>query len=147
MADRFITSADAVITLSIVGLFNDVPQQIQGFATDDVFDVDQIKSVELMMGVDGNLSGGFVYQEVPMSVSLQADSDSNDIFDAWWNQMQSARKPYKAEGRILLPSLGFKFVAHKGFLTGYKPAPPGKRVLQPRTYQITWARVVPQPAT
>lgn len=139
-----ITAANAVLTLAIAQLFP-IPQQLQGFATDDVYDVPTIKSVEVLMGVDGVLSAGFIYAEVPQDIHLQADSPSNAIFDTWWSQMQAARDVYEASGLILLPGLKSKFQQTRGFLTGYKPVPAGKRVLQPRTYQITWERIAPAP--
>lgn len=139
-----ITSANAVLMLSIPLLFP-IPQQLQGFATDDIYDVPQIKSVEVQMGVDGVLSGGFVHTQITQSITLQADSVSNDIFDTWWTQMQAAQDTYEANGIIQLPSIGTKFAQTKGFLTGYKPLPAGKRILQPRTYEITWERIAPAP--
>ena len=63
-----ITSANAIFLLSISGLYS-VPQQLQGFAADDIFDVSGVSPGEVMMGVDGKLSGGFVYNPVSMSIS------------------------------------------------------------------------------
>ena len=140
-----ITAANAVLTLAIAGVIPN-PVQLQGFAPDDVFDIPQLKSVETLMGVDGLLSTGFVFTPVTQTVSLQADSASNDIFDAWWTQMQAARETYEAEGLIVLPSIGKKYTLVQGSLTGYKPAPSGKKLLQPRVHEITWARIVPAPA-
>lgn len=139
-----ITSANAILMLSQPILFP-APQQIQGFAADDVYDVDQIKSVETQMGVDGVLSAGFVYVEVTQNITLQADSLSNDFFDVWWTQMQAAQDTYPVTGIITLPSIATKFSQRQGYLTGYQPIPNAKRVLQPRRYQITWGRVSPSP--
>ena len=139
-----ITSANTVLTLAIPLLFP-TPQQIQGFATDDIYDIPSIRSVEVQMGVDGVLSGGFVFVQVPQTITLQADSPSNDFFDAWWAQMQAAREVYTAEGRIVLPSIRTKFVQVNGYLTGYKPAPAAKKTLQPRPYEITWESIAPAP--
>lgn len=139
-----ITSANAVLMISIPPLFA-IPQQLQGFATDDIYDIPAIKSVEVMMGVDGKLSGGFVFAQVPQSITLQADSASNAVFDTWWNQMQAAKDTYIASGLIKLPGVFTKFSQRVGYLTGYKPAPAGKRVLQPRTYEITWQSIIPAP--
>lgn len=135
-----ITSANAVLTISIPLLFP-TPQQIQGFAPDDVFDIPQLRSVETMMGVDGVLSTGFVFVAIPQTISLQADSVSNDIFDVWWGQMQATLDTYEANGQIVLPSIGRKYILTQGSLTGYKPAPAAKKLLQPRQHEITWARV------
>lgn len=139
-----LTAADTVLMLSQPILFP-VPVQLQGFAADDVYDVDQIKSVEVSMGVDGVLSGGFVFQEVVQNITLQADSDSNDFFDIWWLQMQAAKTTYPVNGLISLPAVATKFAQIKGFLTGYSPAPAAKRILQPRKHQITWEKIAPAP--
>ena len=143
MAD--IGSSNSVLMLSIATLFP-TPQQLQGFGVDDIYDVPQIKSVETMMGVDGVLSAGFVYVQIVQHVTLQADSASNDIFDTWWTQMQAGQTTYAAQGLIRLPSVATKFTQTNGFLTGYKPLPAGKKLLQPRTHEITWERVAPAPA-
>lgn len=139
-----ITSANAILTLSVLPLFP-VPQQIQGFAVDDIYDVDAIKSVETMMGVDGVLSGGFVFVEITQNISLMADSASNLFFDTWWTQMQAAEDVYTASGQIVLPSISTKFNMLNGFLTGYKPIADAKKVLQPRKFQIMWNSVAPAP--
>lgn len=139
-----ITSANAILVLSIPPLFA-IPQQLQQFATDDIYDVPSIKSVETMMGVDGVLSGGFVFVEIPQSITLQADSPSNLVFDIWWTQMQAAKEVYVANGQIKLPGINTKFNQTRGFLTGYKPVPAGKKVLQSRQYEITWQSIVPSP--
>lgn len=130
--------------LSVVPIFA-VPQQLQGFGVDDVYDVPQIRSVETMMGVDGILSGGFVFVAIPQTITLQADSASNRLFDTWWTQMQAAKDVYIANGLIKLPGIATKFIQSTGYLTGYKPVPAGKKVLQPRTYEITWGTIVPAP--
>ena len=139
-----ITSANAVLTLSIFPLFP-IPQQLQGFGTDDIYDIPRIRSVETMMGVDGVLSGGFVFTAIPQEITLQVDSASNRIFDTWWTQMQAAKETYIAMGSMQLPGVRTKFVQSQGYLTGYSPAPAGKRVLQARRYEITWQSVIPAP--
>jgi hypothetical protein len=139
-----ITSADAILTLAIDTIFP-LPVQLQGFGVDDVYDVPAIRSAETQMGVDGVLSAGFVFVAITQSITLQADSASNALFDAWWNQMQAAKTTYAAQGNIRLNSIKTRFVQTKGFLTSYKPLPAGKRVLQARTHEITWERVAPSP--
>jgi hypothetical protein len=139
-----ITSSNAVLTLAIATLFP-IPQQLHGFGTDDIYDIPRIRSVEIMMGVDGVLSGGFIYAAVPMEITLQADSLSNRIFDTWNSQMQAAGETYIAQGNIRLPGVATKFALLTGFLTGYSPSPAAKKVLQPRRYEITWQKIAPAP--
>lgn len=140
-----ITASNAVVMLSILGLYN-TPQQLQGFSADDVYNIAQIRSVETVMGVDGILSGGFVFSSVVQGITLQADSASNTLFDAWWLQMQASGDVFTAEGLIRLNSVATKFTQVKGFLTAYTPIASAKRILQPRTHEITWERVFPSPA-
>lgn len=140
-----ITSANAILTLAIPPLFP-TPQQLQQFAADDVYGVDQIKSVETMMGVDGVMTAGFVFVEVKQTIHLMADSPSCFVFDTWWSQMQAAEDVFYAFGLIVLPAVLTKFVQTRGALTGYSPVPAAKKVLQPRAFEITWNRVQPQPS-
>lgn len=137
-----ITGANAVFQLAITGLFP-APQQLQGFAADDVFTVDQLKSAETLMGVDGTLSAGFVFVPVEMNISLQADSPSTSLFDIWWSSQQTAEDLFYATGIVVLTSIGSKWNLTKGVLTGYQPLPNTKKLLQPRVHQITWQSVVP----
>jgi hypothetical protein len=140
-----ITAADLVLTLSIPLLFP-VPQQMQGFATDEAFDIPTIKSAEVMMGVDGVMSVGFVFVPIIQTISLQADSLSNSFFDVWWAQQQATKSTFRASGLIKLPSISSKYILTQGSLTGYKPAPNAKKLLQPRTHEITWQGFAPAPA-
>lgn len=139
-----ITAANAVLTLTIPPLFV-APQQLQGFGVDDVYGLPQIKSVEVMMGVDGIMSMGFVKVPIPQTFTLKADSPSISLFDIWWQQMQAAGDTFSASGLIRLPGLGKKYIMNVGGLTGYKPAPDAKKLLQDQTYEITWQSIFSAP--
>ncbi|MDE2472010.1 MAG: hypothetical protein KGL35_25590 [Bradyrhizobium sp.] len=141
---KTITSANAVYGLSIVGLFP-TPQQLQGFATDDIFDTASLAPAETMMGVDGKLSAGFVYVPVVQTISLQADSDSNGLFEAWYAAQIAASETYRCNAVVRLVSVGRSYQLTNGVLTGYVAIADAKKVLQPRKYQITWERVVGVP--
>jgi hypothetical protein len=137
-----ITSANAQILLSIPSLFP-IPQALQGFAAEDVFDVDPIEPVEAIMGVDGILSAGFVFVPVSQNFALQADSPSIILFDTWWTAMQIAKDVYFATATILLPGLGKKWAMNTGVLRSYKPMPDAKKVLQPQRFRIEWQSALP----
>lgn len=139
-----ITGATAAYLLSVRGLYDD-PQPLQGFAADDVFSTPAIKSVETLMGVDGFLSGGYVFTEIVQTISLQADSDSCDIFDNWWASQQAEEDTFIADAVIRLKALGRKWTMTRGFLTSYAPIPDVKKLLQPRKFEITWNLSSPSP--
>lgn len=139
-----LTAANSIYMLTVIGLF-DTPQQLQGFSADDMWDTDAVESVETLMGVDGILSGGWVPTPKKQMISLQADSASNLIFDAWATAQESARELYIAGGIIRLPGIRTSYALVKGFLTTYRPMPPVKKILQPRQYGVTWGSILPAP--
>jgi hypothetical protein len=118
-----------------------IPQQLQGFATDDVFDTPSIKSAQVQMGVDGNMSAGFVFVEIPQSYRFQGDSPSCDVFDNWWAANQAANDEFFANATISLKALGKKYTMTKGVLTDYKPTSEVKALIQRREFTITWNRL------
>lgn len=141
---RTITSANSVFTLLIPQVFP-APVTLQGYAVDDAFDTETVETAEAIMGVDGRMSAGFTPFITPMSVHLQADSDSIALFDDWLGAMDQAQEVYFAQGTILLPSVGRAYAMTQGVLTNAKRIPDAKKVLQPVVYTIKWEVVVPAP--
>ena len=139
-----ITSANAVFLIS-VPLILPVPQQLQGFAADDIFDMDDVDSTDTMMGVDGVLSGGMIYAPKPQNIALQADSGSVSFFEAWYQMQQGNAAAYAAQGNVTFTSIGRSYQLLTGFLTRYKPMADAKKVLQPRKFRVTWQQVIPVP--
>lgn len=141
---KTLTSANCVIMLGITGIFT-VPQQLQGFEVDDIFSMGSVKSVETKMGVDGKLSAGWVPTEKTMGITLQADSDSNDLFEAWWQTQEAARETFPAFGVISIPSLSQSYALTTGYLGDYNPIPDAKKIMQARKYSIVWGTILGSP--
>lgn len=141
---KSITSANAIVTIAIPGLYA-VPQQLQGFSADNVYDTPSQDTVETAMGVDGILSGGFVFNPTEQTFSLQSDSDSNIIFETWAAAQKTQKDVYVANGTTVLPSLKQQWVMTKGFLVNFPFIPTAAKILQPRRYVVRWESVVPQP--
>ena len=139
-----ITAANSVFLLSVAGVY-DVPQQLQGYATDDAFATESVQIVETMMGIDGILSAGFVHAPRSISVTLQADSPSNALFDNWAAAMEAAREVYAGNATISLPGPGLTYALRKGFLTQYTPISDVRKVLQPRKYTVVFQTVLATP--
>lgn len=135
-----LTSANSKMSLSVPDVFP-VPQAIQGYAADDAFDTDNVAPNEVLMGVDGLLSGGYTPYPVKLKIMLQANSPSIATLDQWAQAMGQATDAFPANLTIVAPSLGKIFTFTKGFLTGYVPTPPGKKIFQPQTFEITFESV------
>jgi hypothetical protein len=137
-----ITSANAVLMLAVVPVYA-VPQQIQGFSTDDAFDVEAAEFAQVMMGVDGKMSAGFVPNVTRMTINLQADSTSMSFFENWDQAQKVSQDLYPASGTITLPSLSKSYTMSNGILTSIVQAPRAGKVLQPRAFTITWQSITP----
>lgn len=139
-----ITSANSILLLGVTGLYT-VPQQLQGFGSDDAYSMDPVDNAEVMMGVDGIMSSGYIPQIKVMNVTLQADSASNTFFEAWYAAQEAAREIYPAFGVINQSSIGRSYTLTNGVLSNYAPLSDAKKVLQPRKFQIKWNVVVGLP--
>lgn len=136
---KSLTAANAIILISVPGLFN-VAQQLQQFAADDIFGTEPVERTEVAMGVDGFLSAGFVHVAIKQSYTLMADSDSNQLFDDWDAANQAAGETFPATGFVELTSVGSKWAMTRGFLTTFQPLPDAGKILKPRRHTITWER-------
>lgn len=137
-----ITGATSSIAISVNTVFPS-PQTLFGFEADNVFETEAIDSAEFYMGVDGKLSGGFVFVPVRQTIMLQADSPSCALFDIWWSSMQSNKDVFFANGVANLFAISQKWQMNNGLLTSYKPMSDVKKLLQPRHFTITWESISP----
>lgn len=135
-----ITSANAVYLLSISALFP-VPQQLQQFSTDEIYATDPLEAAEIMMGVDGFLSAGFVFVPIMQTIMLQADSVSSAVFDAWWANQQQQKDLFFATGSITLPSIKLKYTMSQGVLKTYQALADAGKTLKPRKFTIAWQNI------
>lgn len=140
-----ITSSNAIIMLSVPGLF-DLPQQIQQFSADNVYGADSLEIAETAQGVDGILTGGFVYNPLNQSFELMADSPSNTFFDTVALRQRADQALYRIQGTTLLTSVGTKFTMRRGILVTWTPMPEAGRVLKARRHTVRWERVIPSPS-
>lgn len=138
-----LTVANSVLSLTVEALFPQA-QRLQGYAADDVYDVDAVENGEFSMGIDGNLSAGFVYNEIPFTLTLQADSPSLVLFENVWNYEASNRTKLQCDLSVSLPANGKRYDLKKGYVRSYK-APAGKKILQPGVVVLTFGRMQPSP--
>lgn len=147
---RTITSANGKLVLTVRNLLGAPvvgPFTVQGFATDDAFATEVADSAEAVMGVDGKMSAGYTPFITRQTITLQADSPSIDLFDAWLGAQQVQRDMLFGDGVLSLPGLGKSWALIKGALTRITPIPQGKKTLQPVTYEIAWETVQSAPVS
>jgi hypothetical protein len=138
---RTLSTFNSVLTLTVSTL--DIgPIQIQGFATDDAFDAPDVKPVEVMIGVDGQKSSGYVAYLVPFKFTLQATSTSIDVMDAIQEGINALGDDVAIGMSLESPALGKLWTGTNGSLTSYKPTPQGKKLLGPQSYEITFEQLI-----
>lgn len=137
-----ITSVNAVLLLSAPGVWSG-PQQIQGFSTDNIFEADALDVAEVLMGLDGGLSAGFIYKEQSIGYTLQAGSPSIPLFDALYVQSKQTQSIYWLSGSITLNSINMKYALVNGVLKTYPAVSSGGKVLSPRKFTIVWESISP----
>lgn len=132
-----LTAANSALSLIVRGFFP-IPQAIQGYATDDAFATDDVNNAEVQMGVDGNLSAGFVPTPTVLNITLQADSPSIAMFDAVLAAQKAQKELMVWDGVMIIPGTGNKYAFTKGYMTSNSPTDTAKKILQPRKFQITY---------
>ncbi|MEF3068042.1 phage tail fiber protein [Pandoraea apista] len=137
-----ITAANSIFLLSVGGIFP-VAQQLQGFAADAAFAFDSVEPAEVVMGVDGNMSAGYVPYITVQTISIMPDSPSLSIFETWLQATNTTREVFYADAQITLPSIGRKFILSRGVLTSAKTAPDVKKVLGASEFKVSWNTVAP----
>ena len=140
-----LSNANSVLLLKIERLYP-VPLPIQGYSVDDAFTVPDVTSGETMMGVDGHLSAGYTPYEVPLEITLMADSASNIIMDQWIGAEQISKDKYVADVTLLIQGTGALYTFTRGFLKSFTPLPAGRKVLQPRKFTLGFESMTVGPA-
>lgn len=139
-----ITSANAVLMIGVTGLPNyTVATQLQGFMADAAFAADDVDLAEVVIGVDGYIAGGWIPQLNQQTISIQAGSPSEDLFEQWKLAENAAEEKMLAFGTLQLPSVGKKYTLSNGFLMRFSPHAEGRKTLQGRAFRITWGSITP----
>lgn len=143
-----ITSANAVLTISprTVGLIGSGGAfTVEGFASDSAFMGEDVDTAEARIGTDGKASFGFTPYLTKQTITLQADSPSIALFEAIVGAQNTLRQPIILDQVLAIPAIQKSYVFTKGAITRITPFTPGKKVLEPLSYELTWETVAPAP--
>lgn len=138
-----LTVANSAIAMTTEALFPSAVN-LQGYSADDAFESDTVENGEFSMGIDGQLSAGFVFNATQLTLTFQADSPSLDLFEQIYLYEQANRTKLQQEITISLPSKGRRYDYQQGYMVSYK-APAGKKILQPGVVVFTFKRLQPSP--
>lgn len=142
MAD--ITSANSILALGVTNFYA-APQTLSGFAADDMYSMANVDIKEVLLGADGRLSAGWIPQIKVLEIMLQADSPSTTFFEAVYAAEQAAQAPFFFFGSIIQPAVKKLYTLGNGVMKNYSPLADGKKVLQPRKFEIHFQSVIGAP--
>ena len=142
MGNMTITSANAVATLRVPGLYNS-PITLEAFATDASVSPVQVNPVTVEMSVDGHLSAGWVPTAKEVTISFAADSPSRVAFEDWYTAQEAAREVMACEMEFVVAAVNRKYTGRRGFLTAAQPGVAAGQTLQSGQFVITFESWVP----
>lgn len=139
-ARNTITSADAEFFLTVEDLFPS-PQRIQGFMADRMFQSSGVDTGEFIMGADGHLSAGYVFNTRSLTVSIMPDSPSNTLFEQIDATQRSGKRLLLLQGVIILKGVKRKYTLSNGYLQNYVPVIGAAKVLEGRPFGLLWESI------
>lgn len=133
-----ITSANATITLQAEDIIPN-PVILQNFSTDQSIAADEMVVSEARMGIDGGLAAGYTPQPVNLTLTLEANSPSQDYLFRLCEAMRSNRRIYEVTMTCDIPSMSKRYTWSRGVLVSGSTLPNPKKVLEPTTWKFTFA--------
>lgn len=140
--NRTLTSANSRLYLSVATIYPTM-NLIQGYTADDITDTDAVQPGQVIKGLDGRLSAGYIPFAIPQNLTLQGDSVSNDLFENVLEYEKSAAEKYVWTGLLIIPATTRQYAMTRGFLTSIPQTPALRNLVQPRRYTITWESITP----
>ncbi|CAG9247733.1 conserved hypothetical protein [Burkholderia diffusa] len=123
-----IKSANSSFGLAIANLYP-TPPTIQRCAADDALSAKAVEIAEIVMDVDGHMSGGFIFNPVDLKVTIVPDSPSLQIFGNRITFQRTAREVFYANATIIVPSISRKYTLQNGILKSRNPTVNAKKGL------------------
>lgn len=139
-----LTAANAVITLSVTGLFP-APVTIQGFSADNVYDSPNQQLNETAMGVDGHLAAGYVNNPIDQNFTLMGDSDSIAFFALIQATQKQTQDTFFLNGNTLITAQAENYVMTRGVLVDFATLPTLGKIIAPRRALIRWESILATP--
>lgn len=138
----FITSADAVFTLTVQTLFN-APVRLENWSANRAWEGQALRLADTRLSIDGKLNKGFVPSAYDMTLHFSPNSNTWDIFDELQTTIRQAKTVYELNGELHLPGLHRKYTFVSGCVLEMAAVPNGGELLEERSVHIRWQDVLP----
>jgi hypothetical protein len=132
---RDITSADAIIILTVAELFP-AGFMLDRFSVDQSVVGEEETFVETRMGVDGHLAAGYVPNPKPVTLMLEADSSSVLAMNQIINVQQLIKRSLRLHMLVTIPAQWRIYAYTNGYLKSGIVVPALKKTQEPLTYKF-----------
>lgn len=129
---RTITAANSVVLFSTDSYFS-TPIQLQGFQVDNAFSFGDAAIGETRIGVDGKQSGGWTSHEVPVTVFLEANSESRDLMENFRTHINNQMETERVTFDITIVATS-KRISASGYLVSSSGGTSAQKLLQGTQY-------------
>ncbi|MHA3365194.1 phage tail fiber protein [Yersinia enterocolitica] len=126
-----ITSANSKLRI-VVPAYYPGGFDVDDYSTDNMFETGALQNKEDMMSADGKYHAGFIFNPTEFTINLMATSNAGNLIDDWMAAERTAISAFACNAVLTVPALSAKWNFVNGVLYTWTPAPPGRRVLQPR---------------
>ena len=136
-----ISSANAALTCIVPNFY---PQgfEVDDYAANDMFNTDGITNAELVMGADGKLHAGQIFNLFPFSITLSPTSAAGFKIEDWFTYELTTGAKMECNMVLILASIKRKYNLIDGVLVSFSQLPSGARILQPRTASFAFRSIV-----
>lgn len=139
-------SGSSIVLTFAVQTYSPAPVTIRGYGPDETVDAEALTVGEVMKGIDGFGTSGFMQTTLVTPFTLLADPQvvpSIDFMDGWMGAQMllnggTGDVLYAINGVITYPSLKRQMQVNNGTLRSFKPIPQGQKLLRPRQFSIEW---------
>lgn len=141
MSDYFdVTAANVDLILACEELYPS-GVKLEGFSADSMMTADGIDVTENRRGVDGRMVSGVIKSVQPLSIVLEANSPSLEVFETIRDAMNANNRPYELTLTCHIPALEKTIVYRRGALKNAPSVPAIQRTLQPTTWTMEFQEV------
>ena len=133
-----ITSTNSTVILTVESLY---PQGVtlEGFSVDTIISSDEVTLAETRMGVDGKMATGYIPTPKSVTISLEANSPSQEVFNTIYGATEATKKIFKCNLSVSVPSLNREYNWIDGCVVSGKPTSDVKKTLDPTSWKLTFS--------
>lgn len=136
-----ISSANAALRIIVP---NRYPEgfDVDDYSADEMFNTDSVSNAEIVIGADGQLHAGQIFNLHPFTINIMPSSSAGFRIEDWFTYETSAGVKLPCNAVLVLDSIGRKYNLIDGVLESFPLLPHGGRILQARTASFMFRNIV-----